>query len=181
MNAPQYRAMPARGRLVCTVLLAAAFCGCGGGQGKTDGHGGTGGAAGAADGAAGAGGTTSGAHAVQTHTSPIAIDPAGKLLFVVNPDADSVSIVELASRKIVHELLLAPTAPAEDELGHYAPAVGPRALALDSTGRTLYVTGQWSGQIYAIDVASGTVARTTAAAVCSEPVGILLSADDAKV
>jgi DNA-binding beta-propeller fold protein YncE len=178
MNAPQYWAMPARGRLVCTVLLAAAFSGCGGGQGKP---GGTGGSGGAADGAAGAGGTTPGAHAVQTHTSPIAIDPAGKLLFVVNPDADSVSIVELASRKIVHELLLAPTAPAADELGHYAPAVGPRALALDSTGRTLYVTGQWSGQLYAIDVASGTVARTTAAAVCSEPIGVLLSADDAKV
>lgn len=173
--------MPARGRFVCAVMLAAAFCGCGGGQGKPDGQGGTGGAAGAADGAAGAGGTASGAHAVQTHTSPIAIDPAGKLLFVVNPDADSVSVLDLASRKIVHELLLAPTAPAVDELGHYAPAVGPRALALDSTGGTLYVTGQRSGQIYAIDVASGTVARATAAAVCSEPIGVLLSADDAKV
>ena len=107
--------------------------------------------------------------------------PGGKLLFVVHPDADSVSVVDLGSRKIVHELLLAAATPALDELGRYAPAVGPRALALDSTGRTLYVTGQWSGQVYAIDVASGTLSRATAAAICSEPIGVLVSADDAKL
>ena len=174
--------MLAGGRLVCAALLAAAPCGCGGGQGKTGGHeGGTAGAAGIAGGLAGTGGTTPGAHAVQSHTSPIAIDPAGRLLFVVHPDADSVSVVDLASRKIVHELLLAATTPAADELGRYLPTVGPRALALDSTGRTLYLTGQWSGRVYAIDVASGTMARATAAAVCSEPIGVLVSADDAKV
>ena len=171
--------------LVCAALFAAALGGCGGGNGGNAGHdggtGGTAGAAGAVDGAAGAGGTTSGAHAVQTHTSPIAIDPTGTLLFVVHPDADSVSVVDLASRKIVHELLLAAAAPSVDELGRYAPAVGPRALALDSAGRTLYVTGQWSGRVYAIDVASGTISRTTPAAVCSEPIGVLVSADDAKV
>ena len=166
-------------RLVCAALLATALCGCGGGQGKTGGHDGS--AAGIAGGDGGAGGTTPGAHAVQTHTSPIAVDPTGSLLFVVHPDADSLSVVDLASRKLVHELLLAPTAPAADQLGRYAPAVGPRALALDSTGRTLYVTGQWSGQVYAIDVASGTIARATAAAVCSEPIGVLVSGDDAKV
>ncbi len=118
---------------------------------------------------------------MQTHTSSIAIDPAGEQLFVVHPDADSVTVIDLGSRKIAHELLLAPTSPMLDELGRYAPAVGPRALALDSTGRTLYVTGQWSGRIYAIDVASGTLARATPAAVCSEPIGVLVSADDAKL
>jgi DNA-binding beta-propeller fold protein YncE len=123
----------------------------------------------------------SGVHAVQTHTSSIAIDPTGRQLFVVHPDADSVSVVDLASRKIVHELLLAAAAPALDEAGRYTPAVGPRALALDSTGRTLYVTGQWSGRVYAIDVASRTLSRATAAAVCSEPIGVLVSADDTKV
>ncbi len=138
-------------------------------------------AAGVMDGAAGAGGTTSGAHTVQTHTGPIAIDPTGTLLFVVNPDADSVSMVALASRQLVHELLLAPVAPAPDQLGRYVPAVGPRALALDSTGRTLYVTGQWSGRVYAIDVASGTISHATATAVCSEPIGVLVSADDTRL
>ena len=181
MSAPQYWAMLAGRRLVYAALLAAALCGCGGGQGKAGGHDGGAGGTAAADGAAGAAGTSPGARAVQAHTSPIAIDPTGKLLVVVHPDADSVSVVDLASRKIVHELLLAATAPGPDELGRYAPAVGPRALALDSTGRTLYVTGQWSGKVYAIDVASGTISRATAAAVCSEPIGVLVSGDDAKV
>lgn len=185
MGAPQYWAMLAGRELVCAALLAATLGGCGGGSGGSGGHdAGTGGASGAAgvmDGAAGAGGTTPGAHTVQTHSSPIAIDVTGTLLFVVNPDGDSVSVVDLASRKLVHELLLTAAAPAPDELGRYAPAVGPRALALDATGRTLYVTGQWSGQVYAIDVTSGTILRATAAAVCSEPIGVLVSADDAKL
>jgi DNA-binding beta-propeller fold protein YncE len=161
-------------RFLCATVLAAALGGCGGGSEAHDG-----GTAGA--GAAGTVGTGPGARGVQTHTTPIAIDPPGTQLFVVHPDADSVSVVDLASRKILHEVLLAGKAPSVDESGRYAPAVGPRALALDSTGRTLYVTGQWSGKVYAIDVASGTMARATAAAVCSEPIGILVSSDDANV
>src|SRR3954447_17974278 len=189
MDAPLYRAMLARRGLVRAALFAAALAagggiggGCGGngaGGGRDGGVAGAG-AAGSA-GRGGAGGSALGPHVVQTHTSPIAIDPAGKLLFVVHPDADSVSIVDLATRQVVHELLLAPTAPSADELGRYAPAVGPRALALDATGQTLYVSGQWSGRVYAIDVASGTMARATTAAVCSEPIGILVSADDTRV
>jgi cytochrome c peroxidase len=196
MSAPHYWAMAARRQLVCAALLAAALidCGCGGGNGAAGGHdGGAGGSAGgsgsvgaggragagAADG--GPGGAAPGAYPLQSHSGPIAIDPAGKQLFVVHPDADSVSMIDLVSRTIAHEVLLAGSAPTLDELGRYAPAVGPRALALDSTGRTLYVTGQWSGRVYAIDVASGTLARATSAAICSEPIGILVSADNAKL
>jgi cytochrome c peroxidase/DNA-binding beta-propeller fold protein YncE len=173
-----------RRRLVWAALLAAALGGCGGGTGGSGDHdAGTGGTAseGGTAGTAGSGGAAPGARAVQSHSSPIAIDPAGKQLFVVHPDADSVSVLDLTSRTIVHELLLAAAPPALDDLGRYAPAVGPRALALDSTGQTLYVTGQWSGLVYAIDVASGTLARATPAAVCSEPIGVLVSADDTKV
>ena len=188
--------MEAPRRLVCAALVAAAFvgCGCGGGNGAPGGHdGGAGGSAagggslgaGSGAGAGGADGGTGGAapggHALQSHSSPIAIGQAGKQLFVAHPDADSISVIDLASRQIAHELLLADSAPTVDELGHYAPAVGPRALALDSTGQTLYVTGQWSGRVYAIDVASGTVARATTGAICSEPIGVLVSADDAKL
>jgi YVTN family beta-propeller protein len=168
------------------ALVLAALLGCGGSGGaKPDGGLGGGGPGGAA-GTGGAGGGRDGgpggapaAHAVQSHSAPIAVDPAGKQLFVVHPDADSVSVVDLASRAIVHEVLLAAAPPAADANGHFAPAVGPRALALDSTGHTLYVTGQWSGSVTAIDVATGNVARTTTAAVCSEPIGVLVSADDA--
>jgi DNA-binding beta-propeller fold protein YncE len=170
-------------RFVRAALFAAALGGCGGGSGAGGGPAGGRGGAGAAGGAGtgGAAGGPPGAPAIQPHTSPMAIDPAGKQLFVVHPDADSVSVIELSTRKIAHELLLAASAPAVDELGRYTPAVGPRALALDSTGQTLYVSGQWSGRVYAIDVASGAVARVTASSICSEPIGVLISADDTKV
>jgi YVTN family beta-propeller protein len=161
--------MSARGRrnLAWTgILVLAAAGGCGGG--------GSGG--GNTDAGTDAGGPPV-ARAVQPHSSVIAADPIARRLYVLHPDADSVTVIDRATRQIVHEVLLASALPARDASGRYAPAVGPRALALDSTGQTLYVTGQWSGSIYAIDTASGTVARS--AAVCSEPIGVLVSADDA--
>ncbi len=115
----------------------------------------------------------------QTHSSSLAASPDGSLLFVVHPDADSVSVLSVATRGIVHEIALGPAAPILSTTGRYEPSVGPRALALDGAASTLYVTGQRSGRLYAIDVASGAVARSTA--VCSEPIGVLVSADDASV
>ena len=129
-------------------------------------------------GAAGAGGGLPPA-AFQTHSSSIATDPAGTRLYVVNPDADSVSILDRATRQILHEVLLARTVPTVDGNGRYEPAVTPRAVALNSAGTTLYVTGQRSGLLYAVDAVTGTVTGTVA--VCSEPVGVVVRADDAEV
>jgi YVTN family beta-propeller protein len=118
--------------------------------------------------------------AQQKHSSSIAASPDGSLLFVVHPDADTVTILDRASRAILHDVLLGSAVPAQDpSTSRYTPAVGPRALAVDSTGHTLYVTGQRSGAVYAIDTATGVV-RTTAT-VCSEPVGVVVSADDTAV
>ena len=116
----------------------------------------------------------------QTHSSSLAASSDGSLLFVVHPDADSVSVLSVATRGIVHEIPLASAAPTLSATGRYEPSVGPRALATDSVASTLYVTGQRSGRLYAIDVASGAVARSKA--LCSEPIGVLVSAaDDARV
>lgn len=116
----------------------------------------------------------------QMHSSTLAISPDGAHLFVVHPDADSVSILDVASRSIEHELLLASAAPAVDPTTQrFDPAVMPRALALDSTGSTLFVTGERSGRLYAIDVASASVKAS--ADVCSEPIGVIVSADDRSV
>jgi YVTN family beta-propeller protein len=116
----------------------------------------------------------------QTHSGPLAVSPDGSLLFVANPDADEVSILALPSRSIQAEVLLSGASPKVDPATQrFDPAVYPRAVAVDPTGKTLYVTGQRSGMLYAVDVASGAVAGSVA--VCSEPVGALVSADAAAV
>jgi YVTN family beta-propeller protein len=119
------------------------------------------------------------AHAVQAHSSSIAASPDGSRLFVVHPDADSVTVLDTATRHIVEDVLLAASAPTLSVANRYEPAVEPRALALNSTATMLYVTGQRSGHVYAIDPTSGTVKANVA--VCSEPMGILVSKNDASV
>lgn len=107
------------------------------------------------------------------HSSSIAVSPDDATVYVVNADADSVSFIDTASRQLAREVLLAPTPPALDSSGHYAPGVEPRALALGPAGRMLYVTGHRSGHVYAIDTASGAVVGDADA--CSEPVGVVVS------
>jgi cytochrome c peroxidase len=118
-------------------------------------------------------------HAQQAHSGSLVLSPDHARLYVVHPDADSVSVLDPAGHAIVREVALAPTPPAPDANGRYTPAVAPRALALNSTGSTLYVTGQRSGMLYAIDPASGAIAAKQA--ICAEPIGVLVSADDASV
>ncbi|HEY5241663.1 MAG TPA: hypothetical protein VIJ22_09370, partial [Polyangiaceae bacterium] len=50
----------------------------------------------------------------QTHSSGIAISPDGAHLYVVHPDGDTVSVLDVATRSIQHEILLANTAPSVD-------------------------------------------------------------------
>jgi DNA-binding beta-propeller fold protein YncE len=149
--------------------------------------------------------------AAQTPSSPIAVSPDGTRLYVVHPDADSVSAVDPAARTIVWETLLASQAPAAKDPGSpactgggiqtgadvatsladcaYTPSVMPRALALDPTGTTLYVTGERNGTlgappgvadsgrglVYALDASTGSLVKKSAP-VCSEPAGILVDA-----
>jgi DNA-binding beta-propeller fold protein YncE len=133
--------------------------------------------------------------ALQTHSGPLAVNPDGSLLFVVHPDADSVSAIDPRNRSIVWQTLLAVAPPAVASAGYgcsssactYTPNVMPRALALDPTGTTLYVTGERNGTlgalpgvadssrglVYALDASTGTVLRKSAP-VCAEPAGILV-------
>lgn len=116
----------------------------------------------------------------QTHSSSIVVSPDGSRLFVVHPDADSVSILNVAARSIEHEVELGAALPSVDPATkRFTPAVMPRALALDAGGTELYVTGERSGRLYAIDTASASVSQSVA--VCSEPIGVLVSKDDSNV
>lgn len=99
-------------------------------------------------------------------------------VYVVNADSDSVSVIDAHARSLASEILLAGSRPAPAADGSFAPAVQPRALALSPDGKTLYVTGERSGQLYAIDVATHDVRSV---AVGSEPVGVAVTPDGATV
>ena len=92
-------------------------------------------------------------------------------VYVVNPDADSISIIDPTARSLVAEVLLGAAHPAPDASGAFTPAVMPRALALDGT--TLYITGERAGALYALDVTTRAVRSVP---VCSEPIGVAVSA-----
>jgi YVTN family beta-propeller protein len=113
------------------------------------------------------------------HSASIAVGSDGLSVFVVNPDVDSVSFVDVASRTLTAEVLLAGAHPSLNGSGAYVPAVMPRALALSPDGTTLWVSGQRAGAVYPIDVASQQVGAPIA--VGSEPAGLVISADGSSV
>ena len=117
---------------------------------------------------------------VALHSSSMALSADDGTLFVVNADTDTVSVVDVISRKLIGEIALAAAPPAMDpKTTIYTPSVMPRAVALSGDGRTLFVTGERAGRLYAIDVATRTVRASVE--VGSEPVGVLASPDGASV
>jgi YVTN family beta-propeller protein len=115
----------------------------------------------------------------QTHSASMVASPDGSRLFIVHPDADAISIVDARARRVLQERTLADRPPRRDAGDRYEPSVAPRALARNATATRLYVTGERSGRLYVLDAASAKVVAD--AFVCSEPVGVVVSADDERV
>lgn len=110
------------------------------------------------------------------HSSSIAVSRDGATLFVVNPDADSVSVIDAATRALRMELHLA-VSPVMASDGSFTPSVMPRSLALAPDGVTLYVTGQRDGRVYAVVLVPTGLTVRSSAVVCSEPVGVVAARD----
>jgi YVTN family beta-propeller protein len=111
------------------------------------------------------------------HSSSIAVSSDGAQVFVVNPDVDSVSIIDASARTLAAEIALGPR-PAVDGAGAFTPSVLPRALAVSRDGATLYVTGMRAGALFAIDLGTHEVRSTP---VGSEPVGVAVSGDGTQI
>lgn len=98
------------------------------------------------------------------------LDARAQVLAVVNPDADSLSIIDPKARVLVREIQLAarPTVSS----GRYEPSLGPRGVDLSPDGKLAYVACQWSGQLLTVDVDSGAIKQTLT--IGAEPVSVLV-------
>lgn len=104
----------------------------------------------------------------------LALSADGGVLAVVNPDVDSLSIIDTSSRSLRREIALGPR-PQRGPDGRYEPKLGPRSVDLSPDGRIAYVACQWSGQLLTVDVEAGTVRG--ALPVGAEPVAVLRHGD----
>ena len=98
------------------------------------------------------------------------LDAEARVLAVVNPDADSLSILDPKSRTLMREIQLAARPAVRD--GRYEPALGPRGVDLSPDGKLAYVACQWSGQLLTVDVSSGEIRQTLT--IGAEPVSVLV-------
>jgi DNA-binding beta-propeller fold protein YncE len=105
------------------------------------------------------------------------LDARAQVLAVVNPDADSISIIDPKARVLLREIQLAarPTATG----GRYEPSLGPRGVDLSPDGKLAYVACQWSGQLLTVDVDSGELKQ--AVPIGAEPVSVLVHPSGAAV
>jgi YVTN family beta-propeller protein len=93
-------------------------------------------------------------------SSAIAITADGTILLVVNPDSNSLSLVDLAADHAVIELPV---------------GVDPRAVAVDDARGRAYVANQGSDTISIVDLSARSVVETVA--VGDRPVGVAVSPD----
>ncbi|MHB8417524.1 MAG: c-type cytochrome [Myxococcales bacterium] len=109
----------------------------------------------------------------------LALSADGASLWVVNPESDSISQIDLASRTLKAEVPLSANPPGVDAAGDYAPAVRPRAIALVDSLHLAYVAGQAANEILVVDTAAGRLLRTIP--VGAEPTAVVASEDGTAV
>lgn len=100
----------------------------------------------------------------------LALSADGTRLAVVNPDADSVSIVDPIARTLLREVQLG-TRPMPTSEGRFEPLHGPRSVELSPDGRRAYIACQWSGLLLTINTDTGELLSSMD--VGKEPVSVL--------
>lgn len=115
-----------------------------------------------------------------TESSTLALTSDDRFLWVVNQDADSVSVIDTAERVLLQEIALTGAPPGIDPAtGRFEPAATPRALAIVDDAKKVYVAAQSADSVYVIDGAAREVQKTIQ--VCTEPTGIAASPDGTAV
>jgi YVTN family beta-propeller protein len=114
-----------------------------------------------------------------TVSTSVAVTLDDRTVWVTNPDADSVSVVDATTQSLLTEVLLADAPPAPDANKRYEPKVTPRSIALYDNGRKVYVAGQTANAVFVLDGASRTL--TTTIPVPAEPTAVVVAPDGSAV
>ena len=114
--------------------------------------------------------TTSYPAGVPRQSQSLQLDARAQVLAVVNPDSDSLSILDPHARVLLRELPLGARPGLHD--GRYEPHFGPRGVDLSPDGKLAYVACQWSGQLLTVDVGTGEIKQ--ALTIGAEPVSVLV-------
>ena len=93
-------------------------------------------------------------------SSAIAITADGRLVLAVNPDSNTLSLVDAVSRTLLAEIPV---------------GVDPRTVAVDDAGTRAYVANRGSGSVSVVDLAARVAVATVL--VGSEPWGVVTSPD----
>lgn len=88
---------------------------------------------------------------VGRHPTALALDAAGKRLFVANTNDDSISVIDLASRTVSSTIVLQPFATKAD-------GIAPSALAFDAARNRLYIACGGINAIAVYDLTAGRIA-----------------------
>jgi len=126
-------------------------------------------AAAAALAACGGGGYGGGGNAprlAESHSAPLALTRDGAFVWSVNPDNDSVSVIEVAGDK-------------NQKLAEVPVGDEPRCVAITPDDKKVYVTNAVSGTVSVIGASARTVLKTVT--VGTEPTGCALSLDGTKL
>ena len=97
-------------------------------------------------------------HFFKRSSSAIAITPDGATLLVVNPDSNSLTLVDTSSQETIAEIPV---------------GVDPRTVAVEDTGRRAYVANRGSDTVSAVDLSARAV--VTDVAVGYRPYGVVVS------
>ncbi|MEP7122970.1 MAG: hypothetical protein ABJE95_18730 [Byssovorax sp.] len=114
-----------------------------------------------------------------TVSSSLALTSDDHTLWVVNQDADSVSVIDVDKRAILAEIPLGSKPPALDPTTkRFDPAVMPRALAMVSD-KKVYVVGEAANRVYVLDAEKHTILTTII--VPAAPVSVAAAPDGTAV
>ena len=107
-------------------------------------------------------------------SSTIALTSDDRALWVVNPEGDSVSVIDPVTRALIDEVALGPAPAVDPVTQRYDPAVRPRALAI-WRDRKVYVVGQSANRVFVVDAQAHAVLRSIP--VGAAPTAVVAAAD----